>query len=308
MFRRQSQRPGAEYASPAASPVLGRVLEHGTGESVHARAAQASSSSFSPRTLHASQFEPSTILDADQGGRKDLKRPSVHWNVTQSAQTNAHRRRSTAGVGISHDGRSLGFIDGAERLAIDTPTTYDEEACSYTFDVKLNNPGLFWVNMTLVHEDFDGVREIDATPQSRPQPRLVMTPLVQEPVAFDICSSDCRPFVPALSNSDAQAVVPAQKPVGSSSFKSQTTPCTARSTFTGSYVPSNPISVLYPPLPIPFSVNGRASSTRSTAGFYKFVPDTCTWLHSGSKHEAIGDVYMGPILEDKADLLEIRRF
>ncbi|KAM0790486.1 hypothetical protein ACM66B_003361 [Microbotryomycetes sp. NB124-2] len=424
MLRRQSQKPGADHASPLLSPALGRAHEHGVaGE--HSSAvvnAQASSSSFSPRTLHTSQFEPSTVPEHDEDAAAARKQ-SVHWAPS------SHRRRSTAthNQPIHHDSRTnqalrrrssivdpmlghsrkrargctllvvlcvasvgllwvvvkhvvepsssskpsqkcphpmhrrhktalrhcptfndnpvsvpsssrlfviemradhsrcnsfeLSFsrrdkgvcrramdvktsrnkaldqhikntvgpdtillqIDGAERLAVDTPTNYDSDACTYTFQVHLNNPGLFWVNMTLTHQDFDGTREVDASPQSRPQPRLLMTPLVKEPVAFDICSSICQPFVPSLVNDNdalvqAQAVIPVKPSLAKSP---QLKPCTAQSQFTGSYVPSNLISILYPRLPVPFSVKGRASSTRSTTGFYTFVPDFCAWSHSG---------------------------
>lgn len=61
-----------------------------------------------------------------------------------------------------HITRSLGpdtfqlRIDGAERLAVDTPSHFDSETCTYEFDVRLSTPGTVWLNPVRLFKDYDG--------------------------------------------------------------------------------------------------------------------------------------------------------
>ncbi|KAK4047434.1 hypothetical protein OIO90_006179 [Microbotryomycetes sp. JL221] len=169
-------------------------------------------------------------------------------------------------------------IDGAQRLAIDNPTLFDQEACTYTFDIQLTNPGMFWVNMTLVNQDFQGIKDVDAVPKSRPQPAMTLTPIVHEPVAFDICATHCSSHVPRRDSPLAQVDLHS----GKASHHEPPFPPTCRisTPYTGSYVLNNLLNVLYPKQALALSEPGRASHTRATNGFYTFIPNSCIWPHS----------------------------
>ncbi|GAA5908545.1 hypothetical protein JCM8208_002660 [Rhodotorula glutinis] len=169
-------------------------------------------------------------------------------------------------------------LDGAERRAEMVPSEYLGD-CEYLFRFRLNGAGRLWLNVSLLYEDYEGFKEIDAEKGSRPRPRLLMQRLVDEPLELNLCDDACRPYIPprlgeparppyglATSTDDEDAQL-ADRP-DCSTLDPLRTPL-------GHWVPSNPHDLVYPPLPVPLK------HSRPMAGLYTFVPSLCTWNHDG---------------------------
>ncbi|BGP43529.1 hypothetical protein JCM10449v2_007564 [Rhodotorula kratochvilovae] len=169
-------------------------------------------------------------------------------------------------------------LDGAERRAEMVPTRYLGE-CEYLFRFRLNNAGRIWMNVTLMHEDYEGFKEIEAEEGSRPRPKLLMQPLVETPLELNLCSDACTPFVPPrLGTSAREPHGLPTSPAANGSRLAALPDCSTlpplRSPL-GHYIPSNPHDLIYPPLPLP------VAHSRPMAGLYTFVPSSCTWDHDG---------------------------
>ncbi|GAA6048683.1 hypothetical protein JCM3770_002019 [Rhodotorula araucariae] len=169
-------------------------------------------------------------------------------------------------------------LDGAERRAETVPTQYLGK-CEYMFRFRLNNAGRVWMNVTLMHEDYEGFKEVDVEKGSRPRPKLLLQPLVESPLELNLCSDSCTPFIPPRIGTTSG------EPYGLSVFPASTDSrlavrpdCSSlpplRSPL-GHYIPSNSHDLVYPPLPLPIA------HSRPMAGLYTFVPSSCTREHDG---------------------------
>ncbi|GAA5850440.1 hypothetical protein JCM9279_001417 [Rhodotorula babjevae] len=169
-------------------------------------------------------------------------------------------------------------VDGAERRAEMVPTEYLGD-CEYLFTFRLNNPGRLWLNVSLLYEDYEGFKEIDAEKGSRPRPRLLMQPLVARPLELNLCDDACRPYIPPRLGEPAAP--PYGLPISTDDKEAQIAGRPDCSTLDplrtplGHWVPSNPHDLVYPPLPVPLK------HSRPMAGLYTFVPSLCTWDHDG---------------------------
>ncbi|GAA5981531.1 hypothetical protein JCM11641_004088 [Rhodosporidiobolus odoratus] len=223
-------------------------------------------------------------------------------------------------------------VEGAERIAFETASQYLGD-CNYLYQVRANNAGRMWLNVTQTYEDYNAFLEGDFAEQSRPQPPLLMRPITPSPLELDLCSSQCTPFVPLRLGppSSIPAMIRPSSSVSSlshlfSAFFTSSSPRTTEETSValpschdvddpvdGSYIPSNPLDLIHPRYPVPLDHR----YTRPVAGLSTFIPSGCQYTHAGQrfrdhtacitkKHNAflMGDSHARGLLDIVAHRLE----
>ncbi|KAG9012166.1 hypothetical protein FRB90_006815 [Tulasnella sp. 427] len=158
--------------------------------------------------------------------------------------------------------------DGAERFAT-VSDTY-EGNCSYAFDIRLKNPGPVYLQTWWTFTNYQAYSDTDST---WPEQHLS---LIDSPIWLDICPSDCVATTPARLLSNATVV-----PITSHSLNTNTEvslpACSGSAPIRGTYLPSHPLDVLYPPFILPQGNN------YPVMGRYYFTPESCQWKHAGTR-------------------------
>ncbi|KAI5475537.1 hypothetical protein MNV49_001198 [Pseudohyphozyma bogoriensis] len=157
-------------------------------------------------------------------------------------------------------------VDGAERLALDTPTAFDRERCEYRWEFVLRNAGPVWLDAMHLYENYDGFMESSNHTISR-----LMSPLLSSPLELSVCHSSCHTTTLTTVGPASRSVFP---PPPSSPLQKLPS-CTGPDPVSGSYFPTSLESTLYPPHPLPIAQG------QTTAGRYGFVPTSCAWDHDG---------------------------
>ncbi|KAI5476459.1 hypothetical protein MNV49_007706 [Pseudohyphozyma bogoriensis] len=170
-------------------------------------------------------------------------------------------------------------VDGAERYVMDTPTEFNSDECSYTFDFRLNVPGAVWFSGMHYFKDYDGFYEL--YPNTLTPIAPVYKDFLPAPLQLNLCNGACPEYQPGLlgknnlvfnpytSKSSAFAPPPHDLPACSS----------GPDPVPGTYVPTALPAVLYPPAPLPHN-----KANHPSGGLYEFVPDGCTWQHDGLRY------------------------
>jgi hypothetical protein len=172
--------------------------------------------------------------------------------------------------------------DGAERYASEYATY--EGQCTYSFDVRLKNPGDTYVSIWRTYEvgfPFAGIlngelislvqRYTAFSETNTSWPEMFFDPLC-DPIALHTCPSHCKIQLSApLLPTQIIHTYPSPPPSRSLSLPN----CSGPDPIPGSFIPAHPLNILYPPEVLP-QPNGKP-----VMGRYGFVPEACTWRHAG---------------------------
>ncbi|KAL1744212.1 hypothetical protein HDZ31DRAFT_39231 [Schizophyllum fasciatum] len=166
-------------------------------------------------------------------------------------------------------------VDGAQRFA--TERAVHEGACSYRFDVVLQNPGRVYLTGAHYYEDYNAYNERNAT-----WAEMLDRPLFPRPIEFDVGSPVCPAYKPpqldparATFSPDIPSRVSDLSPPP---FDAAYPSCEGDDPISGAYVPHNPLDALYPPVPYPVGHKGPVH------GRYRFVPRGCRFRHAGLRY------------------------
>jgi len=154
--------------------------------------------------------------------------------------------------------------DGAERYASESATY--EGQCTYSFDVRLKNPGDTYVSIWWTFERYTAFSETNTS-----WPEMLFDPLCDS-IALYTCPSHCKTQLSApLLPTQIIYTLPAPLPSPSLFLPN----CSGPDPIPGSFIPAHPLDVLYPPEILP------QPSEKPIMGRYGFVPEACTWRHAG---------------------------
>lgn len=197
-------------------------------------------------------------------------------------------------------------LDGAERLAVDRPTSFDPVACSTRFSFRLANPGPVFLNASLLYSDFDALKDVHAAEHSRPKPRLLMTPLVPHPLQLSVCKPSCAPHQPFSPHIPPSSTYPQL-------YTPFLSPCNSSASQQGAFVPASSFDLVYPSS----SIQVPISNSRPTTGLYTYVSQGCAWAHDGlrfrdhssctrapSRHLLVGDSHARSLFDVVANRLD----
>ncbi|BGP43599.1 hypothetical protein JCM10450v2_007774 [Rhodotorula kratochvilovae] len=218
------------------------------------------------------------------------------FDLTISRLDKAHCARVEASVAPSNDTELVDWaktrlgpdsfmvqVDGAERVMEDVPSEY-LGGCDYLYRFRLNNAGRVWMNVTLLYENYESVKERVVERGSWPKDLpLLLRPLVPAPVQLDLCSSTCAPYLPAHLDGSSPDVLPATSAAALGLQQRASLPsCGAAAragTLEGGYFPVSMYDVLYPRYRQPIAWQ----KTRLIAGHSGWVPFGCEWRHDGRR-------------------------
>ncbi|KAJ7583783.1 hypothetical protein C8J56DRAFT_1054311 [Mycena floridula] len=195
-------------------------------------------------TLRIRRVDQAECLSAESVADPSFLPDLSHWMRTQRGPDSFYVR-----------------TDGAERYA----TVYGtyEGSCSYTYNLRLKNPGEIILQTWWTQGRYEGFSETNTS-----WPEMHLLP-VFDPILLKTCSPEC--------SAKSEAVKPFNRKVTTipESQSSALPACSGSDPITGSFIPLHHLDRLYPqytnPEPKGVPVIGR----------YGFVPEACVWKHHG---------------------------
>ncbi|KAJ7583977.1 hypothetical protein C8J56DRAFT_196072 [Mycena floridula] len=261
LFRSSFHEPAAEYyhyylagrrTCPSVHDIGRPLLDHSDQKctSLPSRLDQFEAQiCIAPRTCNQFTLRIRRVDQAECLAAESLADPSFlpdlsHWMRTQRGPDSFYVR-----------------TDGAERYA----TVYGtyEGSCSYTYDLRLKNPGEILLQTWWTQGRYEGFSETNTSwPEMHLQP-------VFDPIFLKTCSPEC--------SANSAVVKPFNRRVTTiPETQSATLPaCNSSDSVPGSFIPLHHLDRFYPqhqnPEPVGVPVVGR----------YGFVPESCEWKHAG---------------------------
>lgn len=162
-------------------------------------------------------------------------------------------------------------VDGVQRLG--TEHAVHEGACSYRFDIALQNAGRVYLNAAHYFENYNAYNE-----RNKSWAEVLDRPLFSKLVALDVCASGCPTYSAPKQNSSRDVFTLGDQPDSHHLLDDFLPPCTGDDPIPGVYVPQHPLDALNAPVPY-FGV-----LKRPVYGRYRFVPEGCRFRHAGLRY------------------------